>query len=158
MVKRILIATLATSVTGFGVGFLIMGVLLAEPMKEMYEAVLNPTSEVVESLEGIVEQLGPMLVGFKGIISNRLIMRMPPGARESFLDLTGPQSAPLSKAQQPELDLPPSEPIILSSDRGEALGLFPYFTFDGQGLVFGPPDTTTFATLLERLSLSDPNG
>ncbi|HBB90186.1 MAG TPA: hypothetical protein DC042_00255 [Bacteroidales bacterium] len=38
MVKRILIATLATSVTGFGVGFLIMGVLLAEPMKEMYEA------------------------------------------------------------------------------------------------------------------------
>ena len=127
-------------------------------LREMYQAVLTPTPEVMESLEGMVEQLGPVLIGFKGMIGNRLIMRMPPGTREPFLDLTGPEAVPLAKAQQPELDLPPGEPIILSSDRSEALGLFPYFTFDGQGLSFGQPDTATFATLLERLSLSDLNG
>ncbi|MFZ2959751.1 MAG: hypothetical protein WA705_22960 [Candidatus Ozemobacteraceae bacterium] len=122
-------------------------------VKEMYELVLSPPENLEEVLEETVSALGSVLADFKGILSNRLVMRMSPGAREPFLDLSGPRAVPLAPGYRPDLDLPPNEPIVLSSDRAEALGLFPYFTFDGNGLVFGIPASEDVSTLLERLSI-----
>ena len=124
-------------------------------LKELYETLLTSPATVEENLDQVIPQLAQMFVAFKSVLENKIVMRMPPGTREPFLDLTGPAVAPLPPAQRPSLDLPSNELCVLSKDKSEALGLFPYFTFDGKALVFGTPDQGAFKTLLERLEITD---
>jgi len=123
-------------------------------LREMVEFLQTPPAEAAEGLAQVADALPPLLTAFKGILHNPIVMRLPPGAREPFLNLSGPRSAPLAADERPGLDLPPNEIILLSKDRSEALGLFPYFTFDGQKVVFKAPADSDFKTLLERLELT----
>jgi len=123
-------------------------------LREMTEFLQTPPAEAADGLNQVAEVLPPLLTSFKGILHNPIVLRLPPGAREPFLNLSGPKSAPLAAADRPGLDLPPNELILLSKDRSEALGLFPYFTFDGQRVAFRTPAEEDFQTLLERLELT----
>lgn len=123
-------------------------------LREISEFLQTPPDEAADGLTQVAEVLPPLLTSFKGILHNPIVLRLPPGAREPFLNLSGPKPAPLAPADRPGLDLPPNELILLSKDRSEALGLFPYFTFDGQRVVFRAPAEAEFQTLLERLELT----
>ncbi|NLI74841.1 MAG: hypothetical protein GX442_00200, partial [Candidatus Riflebacteria bacterium] len=124
-------------------------------LKELWEFVLTPVDPLQETLPQAVEALPQVLMAFKGLLHNPLVMKSAPGAREAFFDLSGPRAAPLKPADRPGLDLPPGEIILLSKDRGEALGLFPYFTFNGERIVFAVPEARQTAILYERLELKE---
>ncbi|OQA11393.1 MAG: hypothetical protein BWY66_00001 [bacterium ADurb.Bin374] len=105
-------------------------------------------------MQQVAEGLPALLVACKGILQNPIVLKLPPGAREPFLNLSGPRPCALSAAERPGLDLPANEIVVLSKDRSEALGLFPYFTFNGRSVTFGVPSDAEFKTLLERLGLT----
>jgi len=123
-------------------------------LREMVEFLQTPPADAAEGLAQVADALPSLLAAFKGILQNPIVMRLPPGAREPFLNLSGPKSVPLAADDRPGLDLPPNEIILLSKDRSEALGLFPYFTFDGQKVMFKTPSDADFKTLLERLEMT----
>jgi len=123
------------------------------PLKELWEFLQTPQDPLEENLPAAVAALPQIMVSFKGFLQNAIVMKNLPGAREAFFDLTGPHAGPLKPADWPGLDLPPGEIIILSKDRSEALGLFPYFTFGGEHITFAVPDKKLIAILYERLEL-----
>jgi HEAT repeat protein len=121
-------------------------------LKEMYEFVTTPPEGYEESLEGAAEAFPELLMALKSIVFNRIVLRTKPGAREPFIDLSGPDPKPL-EADPPSLELPAGELIILSRDGSEALGLFPFFTFNGQEILLEKPTAEMIDTLLERMEL-----
>jgi hypothetical protein len=124
-------------------------------VKELWEYLQSPVEPLEETLPTAVAALPGILVACKGMLHHPLVMKSAPGAREAFFDLSGPRPGPLKPADRPSLDLPPGEIILLSRDRGEALGLFPYFTFNGERITFAIPDAKQVAILYERLELKD---
>jgi len=123
-------------------------------LKELFEfAFGHPEGNLEETLPQAVDALSQILINLKGIIQNRIVFKTSPGAREPFIDLTGPKPVPLAPSDRPGLDLPAGEAVLLSKDRSEALGLFPFFEFDGNGIKYSKPDKAKFDMLLERLEL-----
>lgn len=118
-------------------------------LKELAQFLAEPPEPLSESVVQAVEAVPQLLVSVKGIIQNKLVIK----TKGEFLDLSGPQPKPLAAGDRPSLDLPDHEVILLSRDRSEALGLFPYFPFDGKTVQFTKPSKEQFATLLERLEL-----
>ncbi|HOT30011.1 MAG TPA: hypothetical protein PLU72_17680 [Candidatus Ozemobacteraceae bacterium] len=123
-------------------------------LREVTEFLKTPPDEAGDGLQQVAGGLPALLGACKGILQNPIVLKLPPGAREPFLNLSGPRPLPLSAADRPGLDLPANEIVVLSKDRSEALGLFPYFTFDGRSVTFGIPADAAFKTLLERLGLT----
>ncbi|HNV72322.1 MAG TPA: hypothetical protein PKO06_21620, partial [Candidatus Ozemobacteraceae bacterium] len=122
-------------------------------LKDLVQFLQEPPPDAAEQLNGAVDTCVNALAGVKTILSNKLVFKTPPGGREPFFDLTGPTPGPLASGSRPTLDLPNGEIIVLSRDRSEALGLFPYFRFDGKQVEFGQPSPQDFTMLLERLEL-----
>jgi hypothetical protein len=122
-------------------------------IKDLWEFVRAPQDELVESLPGAFSVFCEALISLKVMLQNKLIQRNPPGAREALVDLSGPTPGPLAADSRPSLDIPAGEIIVLSKDRSEALGLFPFFVFNGKEVVYTIPDQEQFKTLLERLEL-----
>ena len=123
-------------------------------LREVTEFLKTPPDQAVDGLRQVAGGLPALLAACKGILQNPIVLRLPPGAREPFLNLSGPRPCPLPPSERPGLDLPANEIVVLSKDRSEALGLFPYFTFDGRSVTFGVPSDAEFKTLLERLGLT----
>ncbi len=123
-------------------------------LKDLVQFLNEPPPDAAEQLNGAVDTCVNALAAVKSILSNKLVFKTPPGSREPFFDLTGPTAGPLASGSRPTLDLPSGEIIVLSRDRSEALGLFPYFRFDGKQVEFVQPSPQDFKTLLERLELS----
>lgn len=123
-------------------------------LREVTEFLKTPPGEAGEGLRQVAGGLPALLAACKEILQNPIVLKLPPGAREPYLNLSGPRPCPLSASERPGLDLPANEIVVLSKDRSEALGLFPYFTFDGRSVTFGVPSDAEFKTLLERLGLT----
>lgn len=123
-------------------------------LRDVTEFLKSPPDEAGEGLQQVAGGLPAMLAACKGILQNPIVLKLPTGAREPFLNLSGPRPCALSAAERPGLDLPTNEIVVLSKDRSEALGLFPYFTFNGRSVTFGVPSDAEFKTLLERLGLT----
>lgn len=123
-------------------------------LREVMEFLQTPAEEASEGLRQVAEGLPALLASLKGILHHPIVLKLPPGAREPYLNLSGPRACPLAAADRPGLDLPSNEIILLSRDRSEALGLFPYFRFNGQEIKFNIPSDADFKTLLERLELT----
>lgn len=123
------------------------------PLKELSEFIIAPREPLNETITEAVAALPRMLIGYKVIIQNKIAQRNNPGEKPPFIDLSGPEATPLGNNDRPVMDLPPGEIVVLSKNRAEALGLFPYFTFNGKTVKFAIPSSDQFATLLERLEL-----
>ncbi len=123
-------------------------------LREVTEFLKTPPNLADDGLRQVAGGLPVLLAACKGILQNPIVLRLPPGAREPFLNLSGPRPCPLPPSERPGLDLPANEIVVLSKDRSEALGLFPYFVFDGRSVMFCVPSDAEFKTLLERLGLT----
>lgn len=122
-------------------------------MRELKEFLRNPVMPLEESMPQAIDGLTEILRGVKSILNNSLVMKAPPGAKEPFADLSGPEARILAADKRPALDLPVGEIILLSRDGTEALGLFPYFKYARKKIVFARPDDKEIAVLLERLEI-----
>lgn len=123
-------------------------------MRELKEFLRNPVMPLDESIPQAIDGLIEILRGVKSIVNNSLVMKAPPGAKQPFADLSGPEARILPADKRPGLDLPIGEVVLLSRDGTEALGLFPYFKYARKKIVFARPDDKEIAILLERLEIS----
>ncbi|MBF0407532.1 MAG: hypothetical protein HQM10_09260 [Candidatus Riflebacteria bacterium] len=124
-------------------------------LKDLFQMTTENQQKNIESISSdfgkILEKL---LVSCIPILENKIILRLPPGAREPFIDLSGPKMKPLSMAHKPQAVLPMRQPCVLSKDRTAFLNLHPYFQYDGKGLNYTVPSPETCATLLQSLEIN----
>lgn len=122
-------------------------------MRELKEFLREPVEPLDESVPQAVEGITEILRGVKSIVNNLLVMKAPPGAKEPFADLSGPEARILPLEKRPALDVPVGEVILISRDGTEALGLFPYFKYSRKKVVFAKPSIAERNILLERLEI-----
>jgi hypothetical protein len=122
-------------------------------MRELKEYLREPVEPLDESVPQAIEGITEILRGVKSLINNLLVMKAPPGAKEPFADLSGPEAKILPLEKRPALDLPVGEVILISRDGTEALGLFPYFKYSRKKVVFAKPSLEERNILLERLEI-----
>jgi hypothetical protein len=122
-------------------------------MRELKEYLREPVEPLDESVPQAVEGMTEILRGAKSLVNNLLVMKAPPGAKEPFADLSGPEAKILPLEKRPALDLPVGEVILISRDGTEALGLFPYFKYSRKKVVFARPSIEERNILLERLEI-----
>ncbi|MBU1107601.1 MAG: hypothetical protein KKB51_13100 [Candidatus Riflebacteria bacterium] len=122
-------------------------------MRELKEFLREPVTPLEESIPQAIEGVTEILRGVKSIVNNLLVMKAPPGAKEPFADLSGPEARILTTDKRPALDLPVGEVILISRDGNEALGLFPYFKYARKKIVFAKPSIAERNILLERLEI-----
>ncbi|MBF0543619.1 MAG: hypothetical protein HQM08_04260 [Candidatus Riflebacteria bacterium] len=124
-------------------------------IRDLYHLTSDENQKKVEAISPDFNKiLEKMLVSCKPILENKIVLRLPPGVREPFLDLSGPKCKPLSFAARPDIMIPMKQPCILASDRSAFLNLFPYFEYDGSGLNYKTPNSESFATLLESIQIN----
>lgn len=123
-------------------------------LRKVAELLQTPLNVASDEIRQVAKMLPALLTPCREILRNPIVLKLPPGAREPYLNLSGPRACPLAAADRPSFDLPSNEIVLLSKDRSEALGLFPYFTFNGQEVIFRIPSDAEFKTLLERLGLT----
>ncbi|OGK10254.1 MAG: hypothetical protein A2W80_19400 [Candidatus Riflebacteria bacterium GWC2_50_8] len=122
-------------------------------MRELKEFLREPVEPLDESVPQAVEGITEILRGVKSIVNNLLVMKAPPGAKEPFADLSGPEARILPLEKRPALDVPVGEVVLISRDGTEALGLFPYFKYSRKKVVFAKPSIAERNILLERLEI-----
>lgn len=122
-------------------------------LRELKEFLREPVEPLTESVPQAIEGLTDILRGVKSILNNLIVMRTPPGAKEPFADLSGPEARALAADKRPGLDLPVGEVVLLSRDGGEAFGLFPFFKYAKKKLCFAKPDAKELAVFYERLEI-----
>ena len=122
-------------------------------MRELKEYLREPVDPLEESVPQAIEGVTEILRGVKSIVNNLLVMKAPPGAKEPFADLSGPEARILPADKRPALDLPVGEVVLISRDGTEALGLFPYFKYARKKIVFAKPSIEERNILLERLEI-----
>ncbi len=122
-------------------------------LRELKEFLRAPEPPFDESLPQAIEGLTEILRGVKSILNNLLVMKAPPGAKEPFADLSGPEAKILPPDKRPGLDLPVGEVVLLSRDGSEAFGLYPFFKYVRKKVVFGRPDEREMSILYERLEI-----
>jgi len=123
-------------------------------LRELKEFLRDPVQPLEENLPQAIEGLTEILRGVKSILNNLLVMKAPPGAKEPFADLSGPEAKILTADKRPGLDLPVGEVILISRDGSEAFGLFPFFKYAKKKVVFARPDEREMAIIYERLEIS----
>jgi hypothetical protein len=122
-------------------------------MRELKEYLRDPVLPLEESVPQAIEGLTEILRGVKSILNNTLVMKAPPGAKEPFADLSGPEARVLEPSKRPGLELPVGEVVLISRDGTEAFGLFPYFKYARKKVLFSRPDEREMAIFLERLEI-----
>ncbi len=122
-------------------------------LRELKEFLREPVEPLSESVPQAIEGLTDILRGVKSILNNLIVMKTPPGAKEPFADLSGPEARALSADKRPSLDLPVGEVVLLSRDGGEAFGLFPFFKYEKKKVFFAKPDAKELAVFYERLEI-----
>jgi len=122
-------------------------------MRELKEYLREPAEPLDESVPQAVEGMTEILRGVKSVVNNLLVMKAPPGAKEPFADLSGPEARILPLEKRPGLDVPVGEVVLISRDGSEALGLFPYFKYSRKKVVFAKPSIEERNILLERLEI-----
>jgi len=122
-------------------------------MRELKEYLREPVEPLDESVPQAIEGITEILRGVKSLVNNLLVMKAPPGAKEPFADLSGPEAKILPIEKRPALDLPVGEVILISRDGTEALGLYPYFKYSRKKVVFAKPSIEERNILLERLEI-----
>lgn len=122
-------------------------------LRELKEFLREPVEPLSESVPQAIEGLTDILRGVKSILNNLIVMKTPPGAKEPFADLSGPEARVLAADKRPTLDLPVGEVVLLSRDGGEAFGLFPFFKYAKKKLCFAKPDPKELAVFYERLEI-----
>ncbi len=122
-------------------------------LRELKEFLREPVEPLSESVPQAIEGLTDILRGVKSILNNLIVMKTPPGAKEPFADLSGPEARALAADKRPTLDLPVGEVVLLSRDGGEAFGLFPFFKYAKKKLCFAKPDPKELAVFYERLEI-----
>jgi hypothetical protein len=123
-------------------------------IRELKEYLRDPVTPVEETIPEAIDGLTEILKGVKSILNNSLVMKAPPGAKEPFADLSGPEARILEKDRRPALDLPVGEVVLISRDGTEALGLFPFFKYARKKVVYNRPDENEMKILLERLEIT----
>jgi hypothetical protein len=122
-------------------------------LRELREYLKQPIEPLNETIPQAVEGLAEILRGTKSILNNSIVMKTPKGAKVPFADLTGPLAQALKPDKRPGIELPESELVVLSRDRTEAFGLFPYFKYANRRMYYSKPGKEEFAILLERLEV-----
>ncbi|MBI3038733.1 hypothetical protein HYY75_06765 [bacterium] len=125
------------------------------PLRELYEFLLNPPPEFAECLEDAVSAASEIIVSFKSILKNSIVAKTKIENAEVFLDLSGPLPQTIEKESWPSLPIPIDEIVVLSRDQSEALGLFPFFSFNGCEIIFSMPPKSKIEILIERLEIKE---
>ncbi len=119
-------------------------------LRELFAFLEQPSEQTPENLKEAAEGVIKILSEFTALKKNQILIKGRKNGKIVFWDL----SSRVPKQTGGGIigdDLPEMEPVLLSKDAREALGLFPYFSLGEKGLVYTIPKQSELEELKSRL-------
>lgn len=121
--------------------------------RELDQYLKSPVKPLEETLLMAIKGITNILSGSQVILNNSAIMKTPAGVSKPYANFTGPRAFALAANQEPLIELPAGEIVIISEDGSEALGLHPFFKCRKNRACFVNPSQAELNVLIKRLEL-----